>query len=119
MIYIIIIWLLVSALFVLLPCSLDVDGHIYIDDDVVWVTKNHTFNKMITILFPHIAIMYDRLNEKINGDGLAILIILILLATLPMSIILTIIGAVYLTIRVSWHHFCKVYAREEDDETSN
>ena len=116
MIYIVIIWLLVSALCVLLPCSLDVDGHIYIDDDVVWVTKNHTFNKVITILFPHIAIMYDCISEKINGDGLAILIILILLATLPMTIILIIIGAIYLTICISWHHFCKVYARESDEE---
>lgn len=117
MIYIIIIWLLVSALFVLLPCSLDVDGHIYIDDeDVVWVTKNYTLNKIITNLFPHIAIMYDCLSEKINGDGLAILIILILLATLPMTIILMIIGAICLTICELWHHFCKKYARESDDE---
>lgn len=114
-IIIVVVWFMISVLFVLLPSSIDVDDHTA-EEDVVWITKNYTINKMVTALFPHIAIMYDCLNKKINGEGLAILIILILSATLPMTILLMIIGAIYLTICGSWHHFCKVYARESDEE---
>lgn len=110
------IWTVICFLLVFLPCAIDIDSYIYIGDDVVWVTRNYELNKTITIFFPHIAIMYDNLCEKINGDGLAILIILILLATLPITIVFSILGALFLLIHKSWKHFCKVYARESDEE---
>lgn len=82
--------------------------------DVIWITKNHTFNWVFTYFFPTHAIMYENLCERINGEGLALLLLLLSIITLPVTIIMSLIGAIVLAIRLLWQYFCHIFAREED-----
>lgn len=81
--------------------------------DVIWISKNRTFNWFFTYFFPAHAIMYERLCERVNGDGLAILLILLSLITLPTTCLMTLIGGIVLFIRFIWHRLCRTFARKE------
>lgn len=114
-IILIILWLLISIIAVFVPSAVALDD--YCDENgIIWVSKNRTFNKLFSCYFPHLAIVYEKLCEKINGEGLAIILILISLLTLPMTIcFLIILFFNFLIIKV-WQLFCTTFARESDDE---
>ena len=82
--------------------------------DVIWITKNRELNWFFTYFLPSHAIMYEELCEHINGQGLAILLLLLSIATLPVTIIMSLIGALVISIRLLWQWFCRIFAREED-----
>lgn len=94
----------------------DIDDYTDFGNDVIWVSKNRTFNWFITHFFPAHAILYERLCERINGTGLALLLLLLTLITLPLSLLMCAIGAIVLSIRKLWHYFCKIFAREVYDK---
>ena len=109
------VWLLISLIAVLVPSVPWIDE--YGDENgIVWVSKNRTFSKLFSRYFPHLAIIYEKLCEKINGEGLAIILILLSLLTLPMTIGLLIILLFNLLIIKVWQLFCTTFARESDDE---
>lgn len=94
----------------------EIDDYTNFGNDVIWVSKNHTFNWFITNFFPAHAILYERLCERINGEGLALLLLLLTLITLPPSLLMALIGAITLSIRLLWRCFCRAFAREEDNK---
>lgn len=112
---IIAVWLLISLIAVLVPSVPWIDE--YGDDNgIIWVSKNRTFSKLFSRYFPHLAIIYEKLCEKINGTGLAIILILVSLLTLPMTIGLLILFLFNLFIIKIWQLFCTTFAREGDNE---
>lgn len=112
---IVVVWLLLSLVAVLAPSVAWIDecGD---ENGIVWVSKNRTFSKLFSRYFPHQAVIYEKLCEKINGEGLAIILITISLLTLPMTIGLSIILLFNLIIIKIWQLFCTTFARESDDE---
>lgn len=101
-------------LLIWLPFYIDCGDYINWGKDVIWITKNRELNWFFTLfLLPH-AIMYEELCEDINGKGLAILLLLLSLATLPVTLLMSLIGAIAVIIRALWRHFCRTFARKED-----
>lgn len=85
-------------------------------EDVIWVTKNRELNWFFTyFLQPH-AIMYEKLCERINGNGLALLLLLLTLVTLPVTLIMSLIGFFVLLVRYMWRTFCRAFARKDENE---
>lgn len=109
------VWLLLSMVTVLPPSVAWLDE--YSDENgIVWVSKNRTFSKLFTRYFPHLAVIYEKLCEKINGEGLLIILVLVSLLTLPMTIGLLILLLFNLLLIKVWQLFCTTFARESDDE---
>lgn len=109
------VWLLLSIVAVLPASAAYIDE--YSDENgIVWVSKNRTFSKLFSRYFPHLAIIYEKLCEKINGEGLVIILGLVSLLTLPMTISFLIILLFNLLIIKVWQLFCTTFARESDDE---
>lgn len=111
----IVLWLLISLITVLAPSTGWID-ECCDENGIVWVSKNRTFSKLFSRYFPHLAVVYEKLCDKINGEGLAIILILISLLTLPMTIGLLILFLFNLLIIKVWQLFCTTFARESDDE---
>jgi hypothetical protein len=109
------LWLLVSLLVVLAPSAGWID-ECCDKDGIVWVSKNRIFSKLFSCYFPHLAVIYEKLCEKINGEGLAIILILVSLLTLPLTIFLLILLLLNLLIIKIWQLFCTTFARESDNE---
>ena len=109
------VWLLLSMILVLAPSTGWID-ECCDENGIVWVSKNRTFNKLFSIYFPHLAVIYEKLCEKINGEGLLIILVLVSLLTLPMTIGLLIILLFHLLLIKVWQIFCTIFARESDDE---
>jgi hypothetical protein len=84
--------------------------------DVIWVTKNRELNWFFTYFLPPHAIMYEELCERLNGKGLALLLLLLSLVTLPVTLIMSLIGFFILLVRYMWRTFCRAFARKEDNE---
>lgn len=104
----------VQFLLIWLPLYMDFSDYTNNGKDVIWITKNRELNWFFTLfLLPH-AIMYERLCERINGNGLAILLLLLSLATLPMTLLMSLIGAITVIIRALWWCFCRTFARKEE-----
>lgn len=82
--------------------------------DVIWITKNRELNWFFTHFLPPHALMYERLCERVNGNGLALLLLLLTLVTLPVTLIMSLIGVFTLLVRYLWRTFCHAFAREED-----
>lgn len=109
------LWLFLSLVTVLAPLTAWIDE--YCDENgIIWVSKNRTFSKLFTRYFPHLAIIYEKLCEKINGEGLLIILVLVSLLTLPMTIGLLILLLFNLLLIKVWQLFCTTFARESDDE---
>lgn len=114
-IILIIVWLLLSLIAVFVPSTVGLDD--YCDENgIIWVSKNKTFSKLFSRYFPHLAVIYEKLCEKINGEGLLIILVLVSLLTLPMTICFLIILLFNLLIIKVWQLFCTTFARESDDE---
>ena len=77
------------------------------------VVKNDEINWFLNSFFPPHTAVYYELRESINGLGLAILIILLTLITLPNSALMFVIGIITLAIRKGWKIFCKIFARKK------
>ena len=105
---IIIIWAISTFLLVWLPIYMDTAY----EDDVIWISKNYELNRFFTYFLPPHAIMYEACCERINGDGLMCLLLLITLLTLPTTLIMSLIGAIVSLLRFLWKLFCKTFARE-------
>lgn len=103
----------VQFLLIWLPLYMDFSDYTNKGKDVIWVTKNRELNWFFTLFLPPHAVIYERLCERINGNGLAILLLLSL-ATLPMTLLMSLIGAITVTIRALWRHFCRTFARKEE-----
>lgn len=114
MIAIIGLTVLMEFLSIWLPGYLDLDTYTDFGKDVIWITKNREFNWFFTHFLPTHAIMYENLCERINGHGLALLLLLLSLVTLPVTFIMSIIGGIVMSIRWLWRYFCKTFAREEE-----
>ena len=114
MIVIIGLTILMEFLFIWFPCYFDLDVYTDFGRDVIWVTKNRELNWFFTCFLPPYAIMYENLCERINGNGLALLLLLLSLVTLPVTLLMSIIGGIVMSIRWLWRYFCKIFAREED-----
>lgn len=109
------LWFLISLITTCLPAAGWIDE--YSDDNgIIWVSKNMIFSFLFTRYFPHLAIIYEKLCEEINGEGLIIILGLISLLTLPMTIVLLILLLFNLLIIKVWQLFCMTFARESDDE---
>lgn len=105
---------IIQFLLIWLPFYMSLSDYTDFGKDLICVSKNRTFNWFFTYFFPVHAIMYENLCERINGDGLAILLLLLSLITLPTTLLMSIIGAIVLVIRLLWRHFCKAYSREDE-----
>ncbi len=77
------------------------------------VTKNDEINWFLNNFFPLHTTVYYEFRESINGCGLAILITLLTIVTLPNSAIMFVIGTITLAIRKGWKIFCKIFARKK------
>lgn len=113
---IIFLWLVLSFILGFIPSKIDIED--YTDDEndgVIWVTRNQCVNKVITIFFPHIALIYEVLCEKINGEGLILITLIVLTFTLPLTIILLTLSIIYCLCTGIWHLFCTAYAREDTE----
>lgn len=117
MIYVIIgVITLFEILLVWLLMYMDLDDYTDFGKDVIWVTNNREFNWFFTyFLTPH-AIMYEHCCDDVNGVGLAILLFLLSLITLPATCLMSLIGGIALFIRFVWHWFRRAFARKEDYE---
>ena len=117
MIYVILgVITLVEILFIWLLMYMDLSEYTNYGEDVIWVTNNHEFNWFFTyFLVPH-AIMYEHCCDDINRTGLAILLLLLSLVTLPATCLMSLIGGIVLFIRFVWRLFCRAFKREEDYE---
>lgn len=114
-IILIVVWLLLSLVAVFVPSTVGLDD--YCDENgIIWVSKNKTFSKLFSRYFPHLAVIYEKLCEKINGEGLLIILVLVSLLTLPMTICFLIILLFNLLIIKVWQLFCTTFARESDEE---
>jgi len=103
-------------LLVWLPWYFDLDTYTNSGTDVIWITKNRELNWFFThFLLPH-AVMYENLCDRINGNGLALLLLLLSLVTLPTTLIMSLIGFSVLLVRYLWRTFCRAFARKEEDE---
>ena len=109
------VWLLLSMILILAPSTGWID-ECCDENGIVWVSKNRTFSKLFSRYFPHLAVIYEKLCEKINGEGLLIILVLISLLTLPMTIGLLIILLFNLLLIKVWQLFCTTFAREDDDK---
>lgn len=99
-----------------LPFYMDFSDYTNDGKEAIWITKNPEVNWFFTLfLIPH-AVMYEHLCERINGNGLAILLLLLSLLTLPVTLLMSLLGIIVCVIRFGWHHFCKAFAREVDDK---
>lgn len=109
------VWFLLSLVAVFVPSTVGLDD--YCDENgIIWISKNRTFNKLFSCYFPHLAIVYEKLCERINGEGLLIILVLVSLLTLPMTICFLIILLFNLLLMKVWQLFCITFARESDDE---
>lgn len=115
---IIIICMLSVLLFglVWLPLYFDISDYTNWGRDVIWVTKNRELSWFFTYFLPPHAIMYEKLCERINGNGLALLLLLLSLVTLPVTLLMSLIGFSVLLVRYMWRTFCRAFARKEDCE---
>ena len=105
---------LVEFLLIWLPLYMDFSSYTNYGEDMICMTKNPNLNWFFThFLLPH-AVMYEDLSERINSDGLTILLLLLTLITLPVSLLMSLIGAIALSIRLLWHCFCRAFMREEE-----
>lgn len=97
-----------------LPFYMDFSDYTNEGKDAIWITKNRNLNWFLTLfLIPH-AVMYKNLCERVNGDGLALLLVLLTLITLPLSLLMSLIGVIILGIWRLWRCFCCAFAREEE-----
>ena len=107
---------LVQFILLWLPLFFSVSDYTDWGEDVIWVTKNRELNWFFTyFLQPH-AIMYEKLCERINGNGLALLLILLSLVTLPVTLLMSLIGFSTLLVRYLWRTFCRAFARKDENE---
>jgi len=97
-----------------LPFYLDLSYYTDYGNDLICISNNHTFNWFFTYFFPAHATIYENLCERINNNGLAILLLLLSLITLPTIILMSLIGAIVLTIRLLWQRFCKTFSRQDE-----
>lgn len=97
-----------------LPLYGDLSNYTDWGRDVIWVTKNRELNWFFTYFLPPHAIMYENLCERVNGKGLALLLLLLSLVTLPTTILMSLIGFSVLLVRYMWRTFCRAFVREED-----
>lgn len=110
-------WFFIGLMAVCVPCWMSIEAYeIRNGENIIWVSKNRDISWLVTNFLPFFAIPYERLCERINGDGLVIILGLILLAMLPNVIILTIIGLIVLLIKKTWRAFCTSFARKGDIE---
>jgi len=107
-IIIIIFWTVLTFFLVWLPMYVDMEYK----NDIIWVSKNYELNRFFTYFLPPHAIMYENCCERINGDGLMCLLLLITFLTLPTTLIMSLIGAIVSLLRFLWKLFCKSFARE-------
>ena len=101
-------------LLVWLPWYFDLDTYTNWGTDVIWVTKNRELNWFFTHFLIPYAVMYENLCDRINGNGLALLLLLLSLVTLPTTLIMSLIGFSVLLIRYMWRTFCRAFARKEE-----
>ena len=99
-----------------LPQYFELDSYTNLDRDVIWVTKNRELNWFFTYFLPPHSVMYENLCERINGNGLALLLLLLSLVTLHVTLIMSLIGFSTLLVRYMWRTFCRAFARKEDYE---
>ena len=104
---------LLQFLLIWLPFYFDIDDYRHWGKDVIWVTKNRELNWFFTYFLPPHAIMYENLCERVNGKGLALLLLLLSLITLPVTLTMSLIGFSTLLVRYMWRTFCHVFARKE------
>lgn len=107
---------LAQFLLIWFPLFFNISDYTDWGEDVIWITKNRELNWFFTYFLPPHAIMYENLCERINGNGLALLLLLLTLVTLPVTLIMSLIGFSTLLVRYLWRTFCRAFAREEEDE---
>lgn len=112
--FLLFIWTGLSFLFAFIPALMDRDDYADTKTGLIWVSKNRNISWFVTLFLPYCAIPYEILCEKLNGEGLAKIMVLIFILTLPLSVICTIIGGIVLIIKLLWHNFTIKYAREEE-----
>jgi hypothetical protein len=101
---------ILQFLLIWLPSYFDIDDC----EDVIWVTKDRELNWFFTYFLPPHAIMYEKLCERINGNGLALLLLLLTLVTLPVTLLMSLIGFSALLVRYMWRTFCCAFQREKE-----
>lgn len=101
-------------LLVWFPFYFDLSDYTDWGKDVIWVTRNRELNWFFTYFLPPHAIMYEKLCDHINGNGLALLLLLLSLVTLPTTLIMSLAGFSTLLVRYMWRTFCCAFARKEE-----
>ena len=107
---------LIQFMLLWLPSYCDLPNYTDWGEDVIWVTKNRELNRFFTYFLPLHSIIYEKLCERLNGNGLALLLLLLSLVTLPVTLIMSLIGLFTLLVRYLWRTFCRAFARKEEDE---
>ena len=105
---------LLEFLLIWLPLYMDISKYTDWGKDVLWITKNRELNWFFTYFLPPHAIMYEELCESINGKGLAILLLLLSIATISVTLLMSLIGVTAVSVRALWRRFCRTFARKED-----
>lgn len=85
-------------------------------DDVVWITKNYDANWCITRFLPPHALAYEKLCERINGPGLALMLVILSLLTYPTTIFMGALALIAFCVRRIWKWFCETFEREQEEE---
>lgn len=101
---------ILQFLLIWLPFYFDIDDY----EDVIWVTKDRELNWFFTYFLPPHAIMYEELCERINGNWLALLLLLLTLVTLPVTLLMSLIGFSALLVCYMWRTFCRAFERKKE-----
>ena len=105
---------ILQFLLIWLPSYFDIDSYTNWGKDVIWVTKDRELNWFFTYFLPPHAIMYEKLCERINGNGLALLLLLLTLVTLPVTLLMSLIGFSALLVCYMWRTFCRAFERKKE-----
>lgn len=104
--------LISSALFLVVciwvPCYIALEEQ---SDGVIYVSRDEDFNWMVTCFLPAHALAYERMCERLNGTGLALLMLILTILLLSPTFIMGTIGLIAYCIRRAWHLFCIIFQR--------
>lgn len=115
----IIIWFLVTLAFPYVCTSIDRIEYTELDNegnDLIWISKNKYISFLFTYFLPYCAVPYAIVCDKVNGYGLFLMLMAIMLATLPLTIFMGTIGCLTITALWIWNLFLEIFKREEEEK---
>ena len=112
-----IIWFLVTIVFPFVPTSVFKIDYTELDNegnDLIWISKNKYISFLFTYFLPYCAVPYAAVCDKVNGYGLFLMLIAIMLATFPLTVVMGTIGCLTIIALNMWDWFLNMFKREEE-----